>query len=305
MTQNPSNSVVITGHSNGTISMWTPNFASEPVVKILTHPCSVTNVQTDVSGKYLYTTEQDKKLKIWDLRNDYTEVFDYYTPNQAQCMTSSQKGLLALGYKGSVEVWKDLHKTKQQKPYIKHHFADKQIYANDMKFINFEDFLGIGTNKGYSQIVIPGSGEANYDTYENNLFETKNQKKNSDVKKLLEKIPYTMIGINSDQMINKVNMRSKSVIKHHENQEMRNKTDEYVKSEKKKMRLSNKAKHELILKENHHIEANKKKFKNLIEKNHEKINVEKVKIKDELNILDKVDDEFDPEANLNDSFSNN
>ena len=119
MTHNPQNSVIITGHSNGTVNMWTPNFSSEPVVKILAHPCSITNIKTDFSGKYLYTAGVDKKLKIWDLRNDYSQAFDYFTPHQAQSLAVSQKGLVAIGYKSVVEIWKDMNKTKQKKTLFK------------------------------------------------------------------------------------------------------------------------------------------------------------------------------------------
>eukprot|EP00340_Litonotus_pictus_P008933 CAMPEP_0170516358 /NCGR_PEP_ID=MMETSP0209-20121228/2588_1 /TAXON_ID=665100 ORGANISM="Litonotus pictus, Strain P1" /NCGR_SAMPLE_ID=MMETSP0209 /ASSEMBLY_ACC=CAM_ASM_000301 /LENGTH=510 /DNA_ID=CAMNT_0010801205 /DNA_START=14 /DNA_END=1546 /DNA_ORIENTATION=- len=298
MISNPQNSVIITGHSNGTVNMWTPNYSGEPVVKFLSYPCSVSNLSIDPTGNYLMTTGLDKKLKVWDLRNNYRQVHDYFTPHQAQCMGISQKGLLAVGYKGNVEIWKDIYKTKQQKPYLKHHFQDKQIYASSLKFIDYEDFLGIGHNKGYSQIVTPGSGEPNFDTYEVNLYETKNQKKNSNVKKLLEKIPYTMIAMNSESLVNTVNANSKQVIKHQEKESLMNKANDLVKKEKKKMRLSNKERHDLILKELDHIEGKKKKYRSILERNHERIAGERETIKDELNVLQKVDDDFDPELNL-------
>lgn len=305
MTQNIQNSVIVTGHSNGVVNMWTPNYSSEPVVKMLTHPCAVTNVKVDHTGYYLYTTGTDKKLRLWDLRNDYTQVYDYYTPHQTQSMALSQKGVLALGYKGLVEIWKETSKSKQQKPYLKHHFKDKQEYASSMKFIDFEDFLGIGTNNGYSQIVIPGSGEPNFDTFENNIFETKNQKKNNDVKKLLEKIPHTMISLNSDSLINSVNIRSKGFIEHQKKEEMKERTNEVVKKEKNKMRLRNKANHKLILKENERIENSKKKYKSILERNFEKLNKERDAIKDEMLVLQKVGDDFDPELNLKESDHEN
>lgn len=43
-------------------------------------------------------------------------------------------------------------------------------------------------NEGFSSVVIPGSGEANFDTFEVNVFETKNQKREHLVKSLLEKV---------------------------------------------------------------------------------------------------------------------
>lgn len=44
--------------------------------------------------------------------------------------------------------------------------------VSDIQFSPYEDFLGLGLSSGFESIVIPGSGEANFDTYEANVFET-------------------------------------------------------------------------------------------------------------------------------------
>ena len=149
-------------------------------------------------------------MKIWDLRNAYKEVYEYYTPNVATAVTVSQKNLLSVSYSNNVVVWKDYAKSKQKEPYMKHNFVNNKIKVKQMQFVNFEDFLGVGTNFGFSSLVVPGSGFANFDTFENNPYETKNQKKSNEVKYLLEKIPYDMITIDPN-MINKVDHRSKKM----------------------------------------------------------------------------------------------
>ena len=110
-----------------------------------------------------------------------------------------------------------------------------------MKFINFEDFLGVGTNFGYSSFVVPGSGESNFDTFENNPFQTKKQRQTQEVKMLLEKVPSTMITLDPNN-VNKIDARSKVVIRKEREEELRERTEKIIKNQKKKnkMRLSNK-----------------------------------------------------------------
>jgi U3 small nucleolar RNA-associated protein 7 len=57
-------------------------------------------------------------MKIWDLRNSYKSVYEYYNPNPATCVTISQKGLLAVSYNNVIEIWKDFSLSKQKEPYM-------------------------------------------------------------------------------------------------------------------------------------------------------------------------------------------
>jgi len=36
--------------------------------------------------------------------------------------------------------------------------------------VPFEDLIGLGTSKGFSSLIVPGSGLPYYDTFENNPF---------------------------------------------------------------------------------------------------------------------------------------
>jgi len=55
------------------------------------------------------------------------------------------------------------------------HRLNNGSQVSGLMFAPYEDVLGVGHSLGYSSLVIPGSGEANFDAYEANPFETKRQ----------------------------------------------------------------------------------------------------------------------------------
>jgi U3 small nucleolar RNA-associated protein 7 len=302
--QNPQNAVITSGHTNGILNLWTPNF-SEPVVKIFAHSTKINSVCIDNDGYTLITCGNEQKMKIWDLRNSYKELYSYFNPNTVLCNTISQKNLLAIGYSNIIEIWKDYSKTKQKEPYMKHRFNDNKTKSKKLKFVNFEDFLGIGTNIGFSQISVPGSGYANFDTFENNPYETKNQRRENEIRNLLEKIPYNMITINPNS-INKVDPRSKNIIEKEKQEEEKKKAEKILEKQKKKikMRLKNKAQHDKILKDFERNQRLRSKLKAMIELQDNKKNKEKNIIKKEVKIIKNFIDDFDPELYVQEKEKN-
>lgn len=57
---------------------------------------------------------------------------------------------------------------------MKHRLSggNKQAAINSCRFAAYEDVLGVVHDNGYSSILVPGAGIANFDAYEANPFET-------------------------------------------------------------------------------------------------------------------------------------
>lgn len=61
--QNPVNAVLLTGHNNGVVSMWSPN-SSRALVSMLAHTAPLTDMAVDREGKYLTTAALDGYMKV-------------------------------------------------------------------------------------------------------------------------------------------------------------------------------------------------------------------------------------------------
>mmetsp|Transcript_17037 Transcript_17037/g.36007 ORF Transcript_17037/g.36007 Transcript_17037/m.36007 type:complete len:607 (+) Transcript_17037:229-2049(+) len=200
--QNPFNSVLHLGHTNGTVTLWSPS-SSEYLVKMLCHKGSpITSLAIDRSGRYMATGGGDSKVKIFDLRM-LKEVHSYKTYGGAPtCLDISQTGVLGIGHGCHTTFWRpEALKVKMKEPYMKHQLSGKGPLES-LRFRPFEDVCGIGHNNGISSIVIPGSGEPNLDSMEhftNPYMDTK-QRREAEVRSLLEKLSPDMIALDPDSV---------------------------------------------------------------------------------------------------------
>ncbi|KAL2324939.1 hypothetical protein Fmac_023997 [Flemingia macrophylla] len=184
MQVNPYNGVVSLGHSGGTVTMWKPT-SSSPLVKMLCHHGPVSALAFHSNGHLMATAGKDKKVKLWDLRK--FEVLQTF-PGHANTLDFSQKGLLAWGNNSLVQVLRDVSGTQNYSKYMTHSMV-KGYQIGKLVFRPYEDVLGIGHSMGWSSILIPGAGEPNFDSWVANPFETSKQRREKEIRSLLDKLP--------------------------------------------------------------------------------------------------------------------
>ena len=207
--QNPYNAVLHVGHQNGTVTLWSPNTA-EPLVKLLAHRGPVRSVAMDREGRYMVTGGQDQRMAIWDIRM-FKEVNNYFTRQPAQSIAISDKGLTAVGWGTQTTIWKGLFdknspvQEKVQSPYMA--WGGEGHRIERVRWCPYEDVLGMAHDQGFSSIIVPGAGEANFDALEVNPFETAKQRQESEVKGLLNKLRPEMIALDPN-FIGNLDLRS-------------------------------------------------------------------------------------------------
>lgn len=199
LTQNPQNAILHVGHQSGVVTLWSPN-QSTPLVKLLTHRGPVRSLAVDRSGNYMVSCGQDMKMSVWDIRT-FKPVNEYFLRQPASSVSVSDTGLTAVSGGTGVSIWKGLFsQEKVQSPYMNWGQDGRRIER--VRFCPLEDILGIGHTQGFSSIIVPGAGQANFDALELNPFETKKQRQEGEVKGLLNKLQPEMIALDPNYIGN-------------------------------------------------------------------------------------------------------
>ena len=129
MKSNPTNGIIHLGHSNGTVTLWSPNQKSY-VAKMLCHTVSndtlfyekvkrhlksnILDTSISLDGNYMATSSMDSSIRIWDLRT-WKNIAIHRLPKGARNIQFSQKGKLATAFENVVEVWNGKLVTKDDK----------------------------------------------------------------------------------------------------------------------------------------------------------------------------------------------
>ncbi|XP_064556086.1 WD repeat-containing protein 46 [Drosophila montana] len=202
MRHNPSNGVLCIGGGKGVVSMWSPK-VREPLAKLLCHSTAMTALTVDPKGVHLVTAGLDRMVKVWDLRNlNDTPLAIFRLRLPANEVEVSQRGMLALSQGTYLETYTDvLHgggtANSNKLPYLRQRC---DAFVHGMRFCPYEDVLGVSTANGFQSLLVPGSGEPNYDALEDNPYETSKQRREHEVHALLEKIPPELITLDPNEI---------------------------------------------------------------------------------------------------------
>lgn len=201
MTQNPLTAVLHLGHTNGTVTLWTPNL-STPAVKLLAHRGPVTGISIDArnGGREMATCGMDGTIKVWDTRMlGKGPRREWQARRPASDLQYSQRGLLGVAWGPHVSVYNTNAALGNAPPgpYITQGFPKGEPLQ--VKFCPFEDVLGVAHSGGFTSLLVPGAGEPNFDSSELDPFETRTAKREREVHQLLDKISPDLISI--DQSI--------------------------------------------------------------------------------------------------------
>lgn len=174
---------------------------------MLCHKSALKSIAINQTGNYMVTSGLDHLLNIWDLRT-YKQLKSIKLNAGASNLAFSQKNLIATSLRNEIAILKhDLINTSteldeseqfieplnERDVYLRHRLTNSNI--QNIQFCPYEDVLAVGHGYGISSLLVPGSGEANFDALEANPYESKNQRRQWEVKALLEKIQPELISL--------------------------------------------------------------------------------------------------------------
>lgn len=190
---NHANGVLASCDMRGVVKFWSPSVV-DPLIQLKAHKGSIGDICFHPNGRFFITLGGDHKMSVWDMRT-LRPLEEYAITYTFNTLDISSSGMVALGGGTNIQIWRGLFSaSKPSAPYMKFGLGYGNI-AERVRFCPFEDVLGVGHSKGFSSLLIPGSGEANPDFYYANPHETERHRKERVVSTLLDKLPPDMISM--------------------------------------------------------------------------------------------------------------
>lgn len=149
------------------------------------------------------------------MRN-YSELSSYKLPFPPTQVAFSDQQKLAVSFGTNIHVYDSVIDGNTTHPYMQYNAASS---VSSLSFCPYEDVLGVGHNRGFCSLLIPGSGDPNFDALHSNPYESKKQRQEREVRQLLEKIQPNMITINPRD-ITRVNQKELQKNLDYRNKEM-------------------------------------------------------------------------------------
>ncbi len=285
---NPQNAVSFAGHTNGVVSLWSPA-SGKALVSMLTHKAPVSDIAIDREGRYMTTCSLDGYMKVWDLRK-YQCLHAYKTDKPVTALDISETGLVGMSVGRTIQVLKDCFTKPTDVTYLKHEIKGlagsgsrmsgvnavatqralaSSVSISSLRFRPYEDILGCGHSHGIMTMLVPGSGEPNFDTYEANPFQNKKQRRESEIQGLLYKLQPSMISLDSS-FIGGVDKDVKTLQKEQDELLKSANSNEFKKDSKNRKRGRNKISKRLKRKQKNVIDENQLKLKAQLEEQKEK-----------------------------------
>lgn len=196
MTQNPKTGVILVGTPQGTVSFWSPA-SSKYLATVLCGHGAVKAITSSHCGNYFATSGMGRVVAIWDVRM-MSEMRRLKHGQVASQISFSQTNKLAVAFGPVLNIYPENVIQEEARPFLTHRVTSP---VTGLQFCPFEDVLGVSHGDGYSSLLIPGSGEANFDALESNPYQSKKMRQEAEVKALLEKVGPEMITLETDKIL--------------------------------------------------------------------------------------------------------
>ena len=157
---------------------------------------------------------------MWDLRK-FTSLQSFKLDHPAVSLDISDRGLIGIGMGRSVQVLRSAFTQARDVTYLTHSIRTpnaalsagagaaaatkallSSVKVHDVKFRPLEDVLCAGHSHGISSFIVPGAGEPNFDSFENNPFANLRQRRETEVQSLLTKLAHDTIALGKCCILN-------------------------------------------------------------------------------------------------------